>query len=381
MDEKRDISTEFVHLARLALTGRTQDVQLLLRRVARGHQHGEAGLASEILQLLQEAPTRSSPLRRHAAPTLPVDLDSRLQLLRCEQVHQLDVEPIFESHVRQMLDQVVAERRSANTLASAGLTPSRSILFIGPPGVGKSLAARWLARELHLPLLVLDLAAVMSSFLGRTGNNLRHVLDFAKDGQSILLLDELDAIAKRRADVTEIGELKRLVTVLLQEIDDWPPNNLLIAATNHPDLLDPAVWRRFDMLVEFPMPNEESVSQAVERFLGTHACALEQWKRALAVALRGSSFSDIERTVMRARRAVALQGDDALPHFEDILRSLMASRDHDDRVALASELVGSQALSQRQAYALTGVSRDTIRKYLREDRSASRSEGRVKSDA
>src|SRR5665213_3572636 len=128
-----------------------------------------------------------------------------------------------------------------------------------PPGVGKTLAARWIARELHRPLLTLDLSAVMSSFLGRTGANVRHVLDYAKGVDCVLLLDELDSIAKRRDDASDVGELKRLVTVLLQEIDDWPSTGLLIAATNHSDLLDPAVWRRFEMRVNFPMPGDESV--------------------------------------------------------------------------------------------------------------------------
>ena len=99
------------------------------------------------------------------------------------------------------------------------MDPTRSALFTGPPGVGKTLAAKWMARELGQPLAILDLSAVMSSFLGRTGSNVRAVLDFARDRRCILLLDEFDAVAKRRDDTSEIGELKRLVTVLLQEID------------------------------------------------------------------------------------------------------------------------------------------------------------------
>ena len=150
---------------------------------------------------------------------------------------------------------------------------SHEVRFVrGSAGeLGKTLAARWIAKKLNRPLIVLDLWAVMSSFLGRTGNNIRNVLDYAKGLDCVLLLDEFDAIAKRRDDAVEIGELKRLVTVLLQEIDEWPSSGLLLAATNHPDLLDPAVWRRFELIVEFPMPTEAEIRQAIELFLGGEA--------------------------------------------------------------------------------------------------------------
>lgn len=364
-DELVGNGNDFVHLARLALAGRQQDVHLHVRRVAKRVRDVDPELSEALMALLRESPTRSSPLRREAAQAMPVDLDSRLQLVRMEEVKVLDVEPVFAPALRAGLEQLVGERRDMRRLAAAGLDPSRTALFVGMPGVGKSLAARWLARELAVPLLVLDLAAVMSSFLGRTGNNLRFVLDYAKSTPCILLLDELDAIAKRRDDSTEVGELKRLVTVLLQEIDDWPPTGLLIAATNHPDLLDPAVWRRFDVLLEFPMPGAEAVAVAVERFLGPLAEKRPEWARILTVALRGLSFSDIERLILRARRAFALSEEKGGAHLEAVLVSRVSTLSHDERGVLAAELVSSGAVSQRRAYELTGISRDTIRRTLR----------------
>ena len=156
--------------------------------------------------------------------------------------------------------------------------------------------------------MILDLAAVMSSLLGRTGSNLRHVLEYAKTIDCVLLLDELDAIAKRRDDRGEIGELKRLVTVLIQQIDDWPSSAVLLAAANHPDLLDPAIWRRFELHVDFPLPNEAAITQFVNSTLASYFAHAKQWSHVLGVAFEGCSFSDIERDVSAARRSAESRG-------------------------------------------------------------------------
>jgi ATP-dependent 26S proteasome regulatory subunit len=248
-----DIETDFVHLARFTLSGKRHDALLLIRRALPSLAKKRPDLAVELGALI----AGTDVLRRaHNAPVepIPVDLDSHLELLRREDSPVLPVEPIWSESIQKELTQICLERAQLERLNAAGVMPTRSLLFVCPPGVGKSLAARFLASELKRPLLTLDLAAVMSSFLGRTGNNIRAVLNFARQGPSVLLLDEFDAIAKRRDDSAEIGELKRLVTVLLQSIDDWPPHGILIAATNHPDLLDPAVWRRFERILRFEVP-------------------------------------------------------------------------------------------------------------------------------
>ena len=155
---------ELVHIARLALTGRPQDVQLYISRLAKRYQSAFPNVASELNKLVQESPTRQSPLRRQAEAPIPVDLESRLQLLRVDTTPTLDVEPIWDGGVKRALEQLIFERRRDKELIEQGLSPTRSIIFTGPPGVGKTLAARWIARELHRPLLTLDLSAVMSSF-------------------------------------------------------------------------------------------------------------------------------------------------------------------------------------------------------------------------
>jgi SpoVK/Ycf46/Vps4 family AAA+-type ATPase len=355
---------DMVHLSRVALSGRTQDVQLFLRQAAKRYKKTLPELSEALTKLLREAPTRSSPLRKGAVATMPVDIDSRLQLARHEVVVSLPTEPIFDEAVVALLSQIVSERKHQDRLERSGLTPARTALFTGEPGVGKSLAAKWIARELGLPLLTLDLAAVMSSFLGRTGNNVRNVLDYAKGAECVLFLDELDAIAKRRDDATEVGELKRLVTVLLQEIDDWPPDSLLVAATNHSTLLDPAVWRRFDVVVPFPMPTEDATREAVAAFLGDQFTEEPVWIEILVHVLRELSFSDIEREVMRFRRSAILNEDSVEETLQDIIRQRVRTLSRTERGELAVHLVRSGLVSQRQAHDLTGVSRDTIRNHM-----------------
>jgi hypothetical protein len=363
MDYMTDIDSDFVHLARLALEGKSADVATLVRRTLRGLMRRRPDLSDSAKRVLAFAD--SNVVRGFQEQTIPVDVDSRQELLRRDEETTLPVEPIWPSQVRIKLASVVRERERSEQLAAAGLLPTRSMLFTGPPGVGKTLAARWLSRELRLPLLTLNLSAVMSSFLGRTGNNIRVVLDYAAKSPALLLLDEFDAVAKRRDDSAEIGELKRLVTVLVQAIDEWPSNSLLVAATNHPELLDPAVWRRFDQTIEFPLPTQPEIAKNIEALIGSGQSDLQSAVDVLSQLLAGASFSDVSQHITRARRD-SLMGETTLgDELMQLAGRIAQNAPLPMKVGIAAELQ-RQGYSQRKVSEVTGLSRDTIRKHTAE---------------
>jgi len=365
VDEQSEKTKDLVQLARLALAGRPQDVQTYVIRMSRKYQKLVPELGEQLTDLLKTAPTRKSPLRNTEMATIPQDRDSKLDLLRIEATGILEHEPIWQSGIEEALRQIVEEHQHADSLHGRGLAPTRTAIFTGPPGVGKTLAARWLARELKRPLLTLDLSAVMSSYLGRTGANVRHVLDYAKGLSCVLLLDELDAIAKRRDDDQEVGELKRLVTVLLQEVDDWPEGGLLVAASNHADLLDPAVWRRFEVQVEFDVPVRGAIEQSLRLFVGDSPLS-DAWLSALAEVLTGQSYSDIERQIKFLRRQAILKECDLSELFPTLIRRYIDNQPKSTKKEIAARL-GESGLSQRAINELTGLSRDTLRKMSSTD--------------
>lgn len=387
LDEINEVQSDLAQVIRLALAERTEDVRLFVARLVRKYRDSDPDLAEQMdLYLRAKMPrTTSTPLRKASRPAvpaqvLPVDDESQLSLLKMFKDPPDREQPLLSVELEETLSQLIQERRQTDRLASMGLSPARSAIFVGPPGVGKTLTARWLAAQLGVPLYVLDLTAVMSSLLGRSGNNLRAALDFSKRAPCVLLLDEIDAIAKRRSDDTDVGELKRLVTVIMQEVDEWPPTGLLLAATNHPELIDPALWRRFDLLIDFKVPDISAIKAAIKRFLGPDYALFGRWIDILALAFNGESFSNIERDIQRFRRAVALGTASDADLIEEFIKSRALTLDHQPRIDLAVLLAKQTRLSQHTVSDITGVSRDTIRKYANEPSSAARKISARKSD-
>ena len=158
--------------------------------------------------------------------------------------------------VTEPLEAVVEEFRLRSSLRAHGVEPRSSLLFIGPPGCGKSITAQALAGELGLAVVRVQLAAIVSSYLGETARNLEQIFNFLRTGSWVLVFDEFDMLGRERSDRTDHGELRRVVASMLQVIDDNDGDSLFVATTNHPSLLDSAVWRRFDEVLSFPLPDK-----------------------------------------------------------------------------------------------------------------------------
>jgi len=366
---------ELAQLARYAVRGDSERARIQIVRLVRSLRQSGDSLADE-LQLAAFAGTSTEPdalptraLRRSAPPGLsappPMDGETRVDILRVEDPPRLDGPLVVPSTLSKSLERIVAERRASSRLAKAGLAPAKSVLFLGPPGVGKTMAARHIALQIQVPLLVVDLAALISSLLGRTGNNLKQAFAFAQHRPCVLLLDEIDAIGKRRSDDSDIGELKRLVTVLLQELDLWSGKNLLIAATNHPELLDRALYRRFDETIRFPLPSANELEVLGHALVGNRDVLPMEWLDLLVRIDHQHSHSDFVRDLNRLRRSYFLGGRQEAVQVVTSLLATDANISMDDRKRIAVFLHRHANLPQREASALAGVARETLRTALR----------------
>lgn len=369
MGDLSGIQSDLAQLVRLVITEQYDDVRLYVARLVRKYRETMPALSEQLDLYLRNKPQKPAQGLRKVTPpkstqsqAVPVDEDSRLTLLKAPN-EKITSKPLLSSQIEDSLDQIILERKHIDRLKTLGLQPTRSAIFVGPPGVGKTLTASWLAQKLGVPFYVLDLTAVMSSYLGKSGNNLRAALDFAKKGPCVLLLDEIDSIAKKRSDDSDVGELKRLVTVILQEVDEWPSSSLLLAATNFAELIDPALWRRFDLVLNFEKPNSESIKEAIKRFLGPDYAIFARWIDLLVIMFKDESFSNIERSINKFRRSVALgiSSDEEL--IESFIKDGLSELDRNERKEIAVNLKRNSKLSQHAISDLTGVSRDTIRKY------------------
>jgi SpoVK/Ycf46/Vps4 family AAA+-type ATPase len=266
-------------------------------------------LARELEALLnagRNGPGAHSPLTLRP---LPKARDDRPLLRALKPDHAL-LDLVLDETVSGTLEEIIHETRSATLLASYSLQPRQRLLFVGAPGTGKSASAHAVASELSLPVAVANLAAITSSYLGDTARNLEAIIGFAEAQPCVLLLDEFDTLAKERSDRDDHGELKRVVATVLQLLEEFRGESVLIATSNHPQLLDEAVWRRFDDVIAFEAPTHRQIQELLKLKLRAvdHRLPLVR----LAKALAGTTQADIERICFAAIRRMVLAGEHVL---------------------------------------------------------------------
>jgi len=292
-----------------------------------------------------------------AVKRIPVDSESRLALADESWVEREDVEVILEPVVERRVTEFIQYVNAADKLLASDVGIAPSMLMYGPPGVGKTELARYIASQLQLPLLTIRSDSLISSFLGSTSKNLRMLFEHAESRPCILFLDEFDAIAKLRDDQRELGELKRVVISLLQNIDSLDKQTILLAATNHEHLLDTAVWRRFSYKVELTLPGEQSRIRLFDMFLRKYDMASEK-KDLLAKLSEGISGADIRHICEDAIRA-AILSDSASADVVMMLREILQIRlnrqidfakksdsDFQDVLALAPKAITQKMLAE-----------------------------------
>lgn len=342
---------------------------------------GEEASATRLRKMLEESDQQLRPAGATFARALPVDEDSRFPLIEQVNLKALSETPVVLS--QDQWDTVNEFLSIAKSYALADpdvLSASLSLLMFGPPGTGKSRLARHIAKELGLDLYVARLDGLISSFLGSTSKNIRSLFDFAAKTPCVLFLDEFDAIAKLRGDSQELGELKRVVNSFIQSLDTLGNHSIVIAATNHQELLDSAVWRRFSYRLALDFPSAE-LREKMWNSLGGTLTFTERELALLVDLSEGFTGSDIREVYIRLRRRQLTKKDhptlkDAFQILQNVgigegeaRRFLSTLRSKDVQSIAASLRERNPKLYSNSALAdLLGVSKATAHRWPRERR-------------
>ncbi|WP_027093222.1 ATP-binding protein [Cohnella thermotolerans] len=313
---------------------------------------------------------KSSPLSemsfsvQSALPT-PKDKDSALELIEVLQPKVKLSDVALPEKTKEALLQIIEEQKQAEELLTKGVSPTNRILLCGPPGCGKTLTANAIAGEIDIPVAYVRLDGLVSSYLGQTGTNIRKIFEFVKNKRIVLFLDEFDAIAKKRDDAHELGELKRVVTTLLQNLDSMPVNVFLVAATNHHHLLDPAIWRRFDTSILLELPNAQQRESIITKFINETLELYEMDIKILTTLTEGMSGAQVGTFLQALAKYCIMQHKTKIVTKEDIANvwvkqsSLLISEDSDAYTRALYKL-NKSGISMRTLEEITGISKSTL---------------------
>lgn len=285
--------------------------------------------------------------------------------------------PFFSEPLTKAATTILDEWKNTEALYAMGVIPAKSCLIYGSPGTGKTTLALWLARELGVPAVVARLDGLISSFLGTTARNMGNLFTFANRYKCLLILDEFDAVAKVRDDPHEVGEIKRVVNALLQNIDMRRQVGITIAVTNHEKLLDPAIWRRFEITLQIPKPDMAGRTAIIKRYLPPVEIN-EPAERLLAWLTEGFSGAEIETFIIGLKKYFAIQKTDqssliaALRHLSILSGNHLEQKRKEillmDMQSLAQYLLSQSGLGFTQAdlASLLQKNKATVNRWVRE---------------
>ena len=206
-----------------------------------------------------------NPLYR---PEIPTDSENGFPLLHLNNPFLSISDLILNDETKDRIEHIILENKKSVNFHELGLKPKQKILFCGPPGTGKTLAAQVISSVIGYPFVYVLFDSIVSSFLGETATNLRKIFQFIEKDRYVVLFDEFDIVGKKRDDPHEHGEIKRVVNNFMQMLDTYRGDSILIAATNHQQMLDVALWRRFDEILYFDLPSHQQRKQLFEKYIG-----------------------------------------------------------------------------------------------------------------
>ena len=328
---------------------------------------GEKSLSKKIYRIINNR--KSGMLALDSLSSKPVDSESRMDIVDIS-YPDIDIDSlVLNKNTENEIEDFIKCYKSRDKLIAAGIDETNTLLLYGPPGCGKTTVAKYISMKTGLPLITARLDGLISSLLGSTAKNIRKIFDFASRQECILFLDEFDAIAKARDDQREIGELKRVINSLLQNIDFMPKHCVLMAATNHPELLDRAVWRRFIQKVEVSLPSKESLKELIQNLSSPYTFdfggATIKGDTLLNLFI-GLSPSDLKTLFERAKIKCVLENQSQL----DIVQLLLGTFELLDEEKSEKEFIrflNSKGVAQRHINKLTGISLRQIKNYLKPD--------------